>query len=348
MKKTLTLLLFLISNLGISQQGINYKALLKDASGNVMDNVSIDVEFVILEGVQQTTVYEEAHTTTTDSNGIFILNIGEGTPSTGYHFEDVDWEQGEHYLQVSVDDGNNVIDFGVTKFQTVPYALAAENVLWSKSNNDISNKNSGNVGVGASNPSQKLEVQGKIKIADDGETPEEGTIRYNTSTNSFEGYNGTEWVSFFNTPERSFSISRNIDYTIPSGFGSTNIPVNTIDFNIGDCIVDIGGNNYFSAPVSGRYQLNCTVNIRSAATIGGINADLYVVTGGSTSFQERFTLTRTGNSTNQSLGFTTLINLNVGQRIVIFFSNAGSANDEIIFGGSSSINAFKLSGFLVK
>ena len=54
----------------------------------------------------------------------------------------------------------------------------------------------GNIGVGNLSPSQRLEVNGKIKIADDGNTPTAGTIRYNNTLQDFEGFNGTTWQSF--------------------------------------------------------------------------------------------------------------------------------------------------------
>lgn len=54
----------------------------------------------------------------------------------------------------------------------------------------------GNVGVGTNIANQRLEVNGKIKIADDANTPVAGNIRYNATTNDFEGYNGTVWKSF--------------------------------------------------------------------------------------------------------------------------------------------------------
>lgn len=51
------------------------------------------------------------------------------------------------------------------------------------------------VGVGTDTPNQELDVNGKIKISNDGRTPTAGTIRYTTVTDDFEGYDGTEWKS---------------------------------------------------------------------------------------------------------------------------------------------------------
>jgi hypothetical protein len=51
-----------------------------------------------------------------------------------------------------------------------------------------------NVGIGTNTPTEKLDVNGGIKIGNTNNTAK-GTIRWNESKNDFEGYNGTAWVS---------------------------------------------------------------------------------------------------------------------------------------------------------
>lgn len=54
-----------------------------------------------------------------------------------------------------------------------------------------------NVGIGTITPTEKLEVNGAIKIGStSAATPTAGTIRFNTTTSKFEGYDGTAWVEF--------------------------------------------------------------------------------------------------------------------------------------------------------
>lgn len=52
------------------------------------------------------------------------------------------------------------------------------------------------IGVGTGQPEQRLDVFGKISIGDDVTSPSEGTMRYNSSTNTFEGYDGSTWLEF--------------------------------------------------------------------------------------------------------------------------------------------------------
>lgn len=55
----------------------------------------------------------------------------------------------------------------------------------------------GNVGIGTTTPTVKLEVNGSIKVGNDTlATPTAGMIRFNSTSNTFEGYNGTSWVTF--------------------------------------------------------------------------------------------------------------------------------------------------------
>ncbi|MBC7850569.1 MAG: hypothetical protein H7Y31_12585, partial [Chitinophagaceae bacterium] len=51
-----------------------------------------------------------------------------------------------------------------------------------------------NVGIGTNTPTEKLEVNGAIKIGTTAAATA-GTIRWNNGKNDFEGFNGKSWVS---------------------------------------------------------------------------------------------------------------------------------------------------------
>jgi len=59
----------------------------------------------------------------------------------------------------------------------------------------LSIANTGNIGMGQIAPVAKLDVAGKIKIADDFNLPVAGNIRYNNVLKDFEGYDGNVWIS---------------------------------------------------------------------------------------------------------------------------------------------------------
>jgi len=125
MKAKITCIILLITCLGFAQNGINYKALIKDDLGNVVANQTIDIEFTIIEGA--TDVYRETREITTDDNGIAIVNIGEGTPTLGT-FSGIEWNSDMHFLKTRIDieqDGS-FEDMGTTEFKSVPYAKVAE------------------------------------------------------------------------------------------------------------------------------------------------------------------------------------------------------------------------------
>jgi len=119
-----SILIVLISLGSYAQNGINYKALIKDSNGNVIANQGIDMIFSIqFEGVS---LYSELQQIITDSNGIAIATIGVGSVITGV-FETIDWKLRNTELNVQIDFGNGLVDFGNSPFNAVPYAIQALN-----------------------------------------------------------------------------------------------------------------------------------------------------------------------------------------------------------------------------
>lgn len=126
---TVFLALF-ISMITFAQQGINYKAILKDTNGNLLANTFMNIQFTIHQSTANgTIVYQEDHNHTTDANGLIILNLGtDTTPSIGV-FANIDWSANLHFLQTTVNYSGGTIDFDATEFMAVPYALHAQNAV---------------------------------------------------------------------------------------------------------------------------------------------------------------------------------------------------------------------------
>lgn len=158
MKIKLTLLTLLITCFGFAQNGINYKAIIKDNLGNVVANDLIAVRFTIHETTPEgTAVYQEDHAPNTDANGLIMINIGEGNPLLNV-FTDIDWASNPHFLNVQINTGSGLVDMGATEFKAVPYALSAPDTSkWDINANNIY-RSEGNVGIGIANPTRKLHV----------------------------------------------------------------------------------------------------------------------------------------------------------------------------------------------
>ncbi len=117
-------LMIFAANISFAQNGLfNYKALITE-NNNALANHGITFRFTILEN-GSTAVYKESQNTTTDANGIAVVNIGEGTVLLG-DFSTIDWGSNSYFLQVEINTGSGYQDFGTTEFNYVPYAKYAD------------------------------------------------------------------------------------------------------------------------------------------------------------------------------------------------------------------------------
>ncbi|MGH1388338.1 hypothetical protein [Kordia sp.] len=147
MKTKLTTLVFLLISITMfAQQGINYKAILKDGSDNVLANTFMNIQFSIHQATAAgTIVYQEDHNYTTDANGLLILTIGtDSSPSVGT-FATIDWSADLHFLQTTITYSGGTINFDATEFKAVPYAKHAKTAetaanVFSGDYNDLTNQ----------------------------------------------------------------------------------------------------------------------------------------------------------------------------------------------------------------
>ena len=129
-----TLIVISISYKANSQapQQINYQAVARNASGNVLINQTISVRFTIHDIDTAGTIdYQEIHTNlTTNKFGLFITTIGTGTQVGNNTFPSINWGANAKYLQVELDPagGSNFVNMGFSQLNSVPYALFAANV----------------------------------------------------------------------------------------------------------------------------------------------------------------------------------------------------------------------------
>lgn len=124
MKKLLFFYCLIISTILSAQapQGINYQAVYRDANG-LVKNKTIAVECFILDNSSLgAIIYSETHSPKTNNEGLFTLIVGKGTSPKA--FSSIDWSNGQKWCEIRV-DGTKLGSF---QFQSVPYALYAENI----------------------------------------------------------------------------------------------------------------------------------------------------------------------------------------------------------------------------
>jgi len=112
-------------------QGINYQALARDASGDVLMNQALAIQFSVISDINTSAIsWQETHTATTNDYGLFSAIIGQGTSTnvgTSLTFDVIDWGLSNHLLKVEIDYGSGYVNMGTTAFMSVPYALHSAN-----------------------------------------------------------------------------------------------------------------------------------------------------------------------------------------------------------------------------
>ena len=132
MKSTLSiLLLFVTVTLKIFAQApekMSYQAIIRAQDNSLVVDSPISLKVLVHQGsASGTSVYQETHSGTTNSNGLISLEIGKGTIIAG-DFSKIMWERGPYFIETQVDvtGGSNYNIIGITQLLSVPYALHAK------------------------------------------------------------------------------------------------------------------------------------------------------------------------------------------------------------------------------
>jgi hypothetical protein len=146
MKKILLTFLIFIGSLTLFPQApesFSYNAIVRNNSGKPIVSQTVSFRFSILSGSFGDLAYGERHIVTTDQFGFVSLVIGDGIEITG-DFKNISWISDNYFLKVELDTSGGTLytDMGITKLQSVPYALFAKTAGngFSRDYNDLYNK----------------------------------------------------------------------------------------------------------------------------------------------------------------------------------------------------------------
>ena len=156
-------------------KGINYQAVVRDASGNLVQNSPVNFRFSIHNVTPAgSIIYQQTDTVVTDQMGLITVVLGGGGSIAIGNFGQIDWANGGKFLQVELDatGGNAYVNMGTTQMLSVPYALYAgsapnSDTTWThNATGDIYNSNPGNVGINNPTPGTALDVHGYTALGE--------------------------------------------------------------------------------------------------------------------------------------------------------------------------------------
>ncbi len=130
MKTIYTFIILFIVSATMSAQApekMSYQGVARDADGTLITDTAIGLQISILETTGTgTAVYVETHTPTTNTNGLFTIEVGAGSVVSG-DFATIAWASDSYFLKSEIDPtgGTSYSIEGTHQLLSVPYALYA-------------------------------------------------------------------------------------------------------------------------------------------------------------------------------------------------------------------------------
>lgn len=105
---------------------LNYQAVVRNNSGELIANQNIDVQVSIIDSLPDgTDLYRETHSVISNDYGVISIKVGEGIPALGT-FNAINWLENDKYLKTEVDLGDGFINIGTSQLLSVPFSFYAQ------------------------------------------------------------------------------------------------------------------------------------------------------------------------------------------------------------------------------
>jgi hypothetical protein len=286
---------------------IPYQAVARDVNGVLLQNQPVSVLISIHDfSAFGPVLYTEVHAVTTNNLGLFNINIGMATTSSGI-FSAINWSAGAKFLEVGLDPngGMSFTPMGVTQFMSVPYALNAGTadaytgsiggeISGTLSTLQINNNvvNGSKIAMGADAPGDILYYNGidyvRLPAGNSNQVLRGGVAPFWSSLSGLLANHGfvsatctapTTSIAFINTPAQlvisGSSQKTHVTATVSLGASAVaasglNLYVGYKNLTTGGAVTSVGG---------GTFGLTCPVNTRShftlSAIITGLSAGTY-------------------------------------------------------------------------
>jgi hypothetical protein len=131
-------------------QTLNYQGIARNNNGSPLANQTIKIRLTIKDAVSGgNTLYREIKSVTTNSYGLYLVTINDGTGTISGAFSAIQGANGGTFLQTEIDpsNGTTFLNAGTVQLHSVPYALATAQAGKWIDNNPVIQKDSQNAPV---------------------------------------------------------------------------------------------------------------------------------------------------------------------------------------------------------
>lgn len=218
-------------------------------------------------------IYDSSATSPTFNSSMFITKMTQPGASEGAGLSISSSEEGiviySDSTSLDIHSTGNGISANVSGLGMNVNSTGSQAALFHSQNNlpavQITNSvgpslvTGGNVGIGMSFPSESLTVLGNINLyavnnSTGAPTGGSGTMRFNSSSNTFEGWNGTAWTTFGVGSSTSGLSAVSHDGTL-SGDGSSGNPLKLANGNNVNDVLKWTGTTWVSANAPNGFTL---------------------------------------------------------------------------------------------